>query len=246
MMKFQIVCWSFFTVLRTVDAQVQLLSSLPPEDELLEENVQERFQDIQQQNSSSIQFGKTPSKQKLGVTRYWDEEKSSVEGTSGDTKNEGIGMSQTIEGIIRSMDEIQEEEFGSTTADSSMHKSVAELAYLVQVQGNAIKSIETGTNAMTSRVEAGVVGLKADVGSRLGNSDELPGLQIWEIVGAFSRRMDSMVTEMNQLLVVVDPLLGLRSSGRNLVCCDHHDDGSCLLILLMFLSDAIFESASEL
>jgi hypothetical protein len=44
--------------LQMVDAQVQLLSSLPSEDELLDEDVQERFQDMQQQFSLSVQFGR--------------------------------------------------------------------------------------------------------------------------------------------------------------------------------------------
>jgi hypothetical protein len=183
---------------RSVDAQVQLLSSLPSEDELLDEDVQEKFQDIHQQNASSVQFGRTPAKQKLSVTRYWDDDlagavESNVAGS------EGLGMFKKIRGIISNMEEIQEEEFGASPAKSSMYKSVAELASLIQVQGDAIKGVEKGTNAMTSRVEAGVVGLKADVGSRPSNSDELPGLQLWEIIGNFSRRLDSMVGEVNRL-----------------------------------------------
>jgi hypothetical protein len=45
---------------------------------------------------------------------------------------------------------------------------------------------------MASQIEAGVVWLKADIGVRPSNSDDLPGLQIWEIVNGLTCRMNDM------------------------------------------------------
>jgi hypothetical protein len=138
---------------RSVKSQIQLLSSLPSEDELLDEaEVEERLQAIHQQTLSSVQFGRTPAKGKLSNTRLWDVESGLSSGTV--EGGLGMGMSTKLQGIINSMEEVQEEDFSCSPSKSAVSKSVSELAGLLQIQGEAIKGIEKGTNAMTSRVES--------------------------------------------------------------------------------------------
>jgi hypothetical protein len=97
------------------------------------------------------------------------------------------------------MQDIEEETFDSSPYKESVSLSVTELAGLIQMQGDAIRGIKSGTNQMTSRIEAGVVGLKSDIGTRPGNFGDLPGLQLWEIVSGLNRRLDEMSTELSNV-----------------------------------------------
>jgi hypothetical protein len=51
-------------------------SSLPTEDEVLGGNIAERFKDIVHHNGLGVQFGRTPAKGKLSMTRLWDLDES--------------------------------------------------------------------------------------------------------------------------------------------------------------------------
>jgi hypothetical protein len=183
---------------RSVEEHVQLFSSLPTEDEVLGGKIAERFKDIVQHNGSGVQFGRTPAK--LSMTRLWDVEEpaSSPSGVAG-----AQGLDNKISTILSRMKGIEEEEYDSSPYKESVSASVTDLASLIQVQSEAIRGIESGTNEMASRIEAGVVGLKSDIGVRPSNSDDLPGLQIWEIVNGLNRRMD----DMSGKLAVTDELL---------------------------------------
>jgi hypothetical protein len=177
---------------RSVEEHVKLFSSLPMEDEVLGGKIAERFKDIVQRNGSGVQFGRTPAKGKLSMTRLWDVEESAAS-VSGAASAQGLNNNISV--VMSRMKGIKEEQFNSSPYKESVSASVTNLASLIQVQGKAIRGIESGTNEMTSRIEAGVVGvvgLKADIGVRPSNADDLPGLQIWEIVSGLNRRMDDM------------------------------------------------------
>ncbi len=180
---------------RTVEEHVQLFTSLPSEEEVLGGKVAERFKAMGLHNESRVQFGQTPAKENLSLTKLWDqgESASSREGSAG-----VLSLSNKVQTILSRMQDIEEETFDSSPYKESVSLSVTELAGLIQMQGDAIRGIESGTNQMTSRIEAGVVGLKSDIGTRPGNFGDLPGLQLWEIVSGLNRRLDEMSTDLNE------------------------------------------------
>jgi hypothetical protein len=181
---------------RSVEEHVQLFSSLPTEEEVLGEKFAERFKAMGDHNGAGVQFGRTPAKEKLSVTKLWDQEGQTAlrEGSAG-----VVGLSNPIQTILSRMQGIEEETFDSSPYKESVSLSVTELAGLVQMQGDAIREIATGTNQMASRIEGGVVGLKADIGNRPANFEDLPGLQLWEIVTGLNRRLEDMTTALGNV-----------------------------------------------
>jgi hypothetical protein len=181
---------------RTVEEHVQLFSSLPSEEEVLGGKVAERFKAMGIHNEARVQFGRTPAKEKLSLTKLWDQEDiaSSREGSAG-----VLGLGNKVQTILSRMQGIEEETFDSSPYKESVSLSVTELAGLIQMQGDAIRGIESGTNQMTSRIEDGVVGLKANIGTRPANVEDLPGLQLWEIVSGLNRRLNDMSAELNNV-----------------------------------------------
>jgi hypothetical protein len=181
---------------KTVEEHVQLFSSLPSEEEVLGGKVAEQFKAMGIHNEARVQFGRTPVKKKLSLTKLWDQEEiaSSREGSAG-----VLGLSNKVQTILSRMQGIKEETFDSSPYKESVSLSVTELAALIQMQGDAIRGIESGTNQMTSRIEDGVVGLKADIGTRPWNVEDLPGLQLWEIVSGLNRRLNDMSAELSNV-----------------------------------------------
>jgi hypothetical protein len=74
-----------------------------------------------------------------------------------------LGLHTMIQTIMACMKGIKEESTDSIPYKESVPLSATTLAGLIQVQGKAIRGIELGTNKMTSSIEAGVAGLKADI-----------------------------------------------------------------------------------
>jgi hypothetical protein len=181
---------------RTVEEHVQLFSSLPSAEEVLGDKFAEGFRAMGEHNGTGVQFGRTPAKEKLSLTKLWDQEGlASLGGGSAGA----LGLSNPIQTILSRMQGIEEETFDSSPYKESVSLSVTELAGLMQLQGDAIREIATGTNQMTSRIEGGVVGLKADIGNRPENFEDLPGLQLWEIVSGLNRRLEDMTTTLDNV-----------------------------------------------
>jgi hypothetical protein len=181
---------------RSVEEHIQLFSSLPTEEEVLGDKFGERFKAMGQHNEAGVQFGRTPAKEKLNMSKLWDQDGAAAleAGSAGDQ-----GLSDPIQKIFARMRSIEEETFDSSPYNESVSTSVTELAGLIQLQSNAIREIASGTNQMASRIESGVVALKADIGSRPGNFEDLPGLQLWEIATGFNRKLDKMTAAVSNV-----------------------------------------------
>ena len=179
---------------RPVEEHIQLFASLPMEEEVLGGKVAKRVKLISQQSTAGAQFGRTSAKEKLRATKLWAED--GEEGQDSDDVSESLGVVSRLQAIAGRMQGIQEETFDVSPFKDSMPASLAELVQVVQVQGTAIREIESRTNHIASRIEGSVVSLKADIGVRPASVDELPGLQIWDIVAGLSRQLDDMALDL--------------------------------------------------